>query len=118
MITSTVNSKNSATYTIYSTDENKDYLKKSILAKNDVSSFNSLISGNREVVFKPLTDVNLINTEESFYVFVTKENVEILRSKTIDKYGMSKPEENHYANDTGVMRDSAEVSVILIRLFF
>src|SRR5690625_442611 len=114
MITSTVNSKNSATYTIYSTDENKDYLKKSILAKNDVSSFNSLISGNREVVFKPLTDVNLINTEEYFYVFGTKENVEILRSKTIDKYGMSKPEENHYPNDAGFMIVSAWVFVFFI----
>ncbi|GAE94553.1 hypothetical protein JCM21714_3716 [Gracilibacillus boraciitolerans JCM 21714] len=114
LITSTVNSKNSATYTIYTTDENKDYFKNRILAKNDVSSFNSLISGNREVIFKPFREIEIINTEEYYYVFGTEENVETLRSITIDKYGMSKPVENHYPNDAGFMIISAWVFVFFI----
>lgn len=45
--------------------------------------FNSLISGNRKVIFKPFKEIEKINTEEYYYVFGTKENVEILRSITI-----------------------------------
>ncbi|MGY4111071.1 bacteriocin-associated integral membrane family protein [Aeribacillus pallidus] len=114
VVSSTVNSSNSATYTIYSTKENKNYFKKRILVKNDHSIFKSLISGKREIIFKPFSDITEIKKEEYFYVFGTKKSVEKLRSETIDKYGMSKPEENRYQNDAIFMIISAWTFVFFI----
>lgn len=113
VVTSTVNSKNSATYTVYSTDEDKNFIKNRILVNDDNSTFKSLISGNREIIFKPFSDIATLDTEE-YYVFGTKENVEILRSETIDKYGMSKPEENYYSNDASFMIISTWIFIFLI----
>jgi putative ABC transport system permease protein len=114
VVSSTVNSSNSATYTIYSTEEHKNYFKKRILVKNDHSIFKSLISGKREIIFKPFSDITEIKKEEYFYVFGTKKSVEKLRSETIDKYGMSKPEENRYQNDAIFMIISAWTFVFFI----
>lgn len=118
VINSTVNSKNSSTYTVYSTDNNKDYVKSRILVQNDVSTFSSLINGRREVIFKPLGDAKLANKEVYYNVFGTKENVEVLRSKTIDKYGMSKPIENLYPNDATFMIASAWIIVFFTILLY
>lgn len=114
VLKSTVNSKNAASYTIYSTDENKPYFKNRILVDNDVSVFKSLISGKRKVIFKPFHDLTTEIGEENYYVFGKKENVEILRSKTIDKYGMSKPEENNYPNDAVFMLISSWIFLFII----
>ncbi|MDI3311906.1 MAG: hypothetical protein QJR05_10840 [Thermoanaerobacterium sp.] len=51
VISSVVTSKNSATYTVYSADENKEFFKNRILVKKDNSKFRSLVSGEREIVF-------------------------------------------------------------------
>lgn len=115
VVTSTVTSKNSATYTIFSSEENKDFLKKRIFVQNDISVFHSLISGNRKVIFKPFSDFETNNNNDvNFYVFGSKDNVELLRSKTIDKYGMSKPEENKYPNDALFTIISAWIFVFFV----
>jgi len=120
VISSVVTSKNSATYTVYSTDENKEFFKNRILVKKDFSKYRSLVSGEREIIFKPLSDIISIN-EKNYYVFGTKANVEKLRSVTNDKYGMSKPEDNSYSNDAPFMIFAAWIfifSIILIYTFF
>ena len=120
VISSVVTSKNSATYTVYSADENKEFFKNRILAKKNNSKFRSLVSGEREIVFKSLNDIIYIN-EKSYYVFGTKANVEKLRSVTNDKYGMSKPEDNSYSNDALFMIAGAWIfifSIISIYTFF
>lgn len=114
VITSTINSHNSATFTVYSTDENKDFLKRRILVQKDHSTFKSLITGKREIIFKPLGDIAEIEKEEYYYVFGTKESVDKLRSATIDKYGMSKPEENEYPNDATFMIISGWIFVFFV----
>ncbi|MCR6095613.1 hypothetical protein HXA31_10605 [Salipaludibacillus agaradhaerens] len=114
VIESTVNSKNTASYIIYSTEENKDFFKKRIKVGNDETVFKSLISGNRKITFKSFDDLTTGNTEEAYYVFGEKESVELLRSKTIDKYGMSKPEENNYPNDAVFMVASAWFFLFII----
>ncbi|KMJ59155.1 hypothetical protein AB685_08850 [Bacillus sp. LL01] len=120
VVTSDVTSKNSATYTIYSSDEDKEFFKNRILSNQDNPSFHSLISGEREILFKPFQDITQIN-EKNYYVFGTKDNVEKLRSATNDKYGMSKPEDNNYANDAPFILSAAWIfifSIILIYSFF
>lgn len=117
VISSVITSKNSATYTVYSVDENKEFFKERILVKKDDSKFISLVNGEREIVFKPFSDI--VNTDEKyFYIFGTKENVDKLRSITIDKYGMSKPEENSYPNDATFMIAAAWVFIFLIILIY
>lgn len=113
VISAEVTSRNSATYTVYSTDENKEYFKNRILTNKDNSKFKSLVSGEREIVFKPLNDIIYIN-EKSYYVFGTKANVEKLRSATNDKYGMSKPEDNSYSNDSSFMISASWLFIFLI----
>lgn len=96
--TSDITSKNTANYNVYSFAEDKDFFKKRILVNDDVSNFKSLISGERNIKIKSFDETaDLENV--TYNVFGAKENVEKLRTLTIDKYAMSKPEENGYSND-------------------
>ncbi|MFS0783489.1 hypothetical protein [Bacillus sp. 1P06AnD] len=117
VISSVVTSKKSAIYTVYSADENKEFFKNRILIKKNKSKFKSLVSGEREIVFKSLNDTIYLN-EKSYYVFGTKANVEKLRSVTNDKYGMSKPEDNSYSNDALFMIAGAWIFIFLIILIY
>ncbi|MBY6035060.1 hypothetical protein KUV80_00240 [Fictibacillus nanhaiensis] len=117
VISSDVTSKNSATYTVYASPNNKDFFKNRILTKKDNSKFSSLVSGKRKIVFKPLQEIIDIN-EKSYYVFGTNANVEKLRSVTNDKYGMSKPFDNGYSNDAPFMIAAAWIFIFLIILIF
>lgn len=114
VVSMSVTSKNAATYTVYSLKENKDSFKKRIQVKKDHSKFNSLLNGERIIIFKPLKDIVDINEKDYFYVFGKKENVYKLRSATIDKYGMSKPKENGYSNDATFMITTAWVFIFVI----
>ncbi|WP_152446084.1 hypothetical protein [Bacillus sp. THAF10] len=118
--TTEVTSKNSATYTVYASDENKDYIKNRILSTEDNAFFRSFISGERDIIFKDFEDITDIH-ETNYLVFGTKENVEKLRSATNDKYGMSKPYDNSYSNDAPLFLSAAWIfifSIILIYSFF
>lgn len=113
IVSTDITSNNAATYTIYTTEKDKEYFKKRILVKKDHTRFYSVLSGNREIKFKPFKD-SVNSGENKYYVFGSKDAMEKLRSQTIDKYGMSKPYDNHYPNDAPFMIGCAWIFIFLI----
>ena len=61
IVSTDITSNNAATYTIYTTEKDKEYFKKRILVKKDHTRFYSVLSGNREIKFKPF-DFRASNT--------------------------------------------------------
>lgn len=90
-----INSK-SAKYIVYSSDSQREQLQNELHLLADKTILKSALGKRLEVIFFPFECVSYCDGSETYYAFGTKESMIALRSSTIDKYGMSKPEDASY----------------------
>ena len=92
-------SSNSSEYDIYViNDDTEEYIRRE-LKNEEGESISSVFSGRLYIQFRDISEINNRVDISLYNVIGEKEAVEVLRSKTIDKYGTGKPYEGGYAGD-------------------
>ncbi|WP_390410047.1 hypothetical protein [Lacticaseibacillus jixiensis] len=118
-----VTGKQSAKYTIYTFEENKRFMQQRLQLYHDNNHVNSLLNGSRQVVFKPFKQRTVKSNyrKMSYFAFGSQSNVNKLRQRLIDQYGLSRPQPNRYKSDALGLILAAwllAASVVLLSTFF